>query len=36
MQIIAALFVDPSMARVPLAMYVRHLFWSFPLRRLHM
>jgi hypothetical protein len=32
---VAALFVDPSTARVPLAMYLRHLFWSFPLRRLH-
>jgi hypothetical protein len=30
-----ALFVEPSEARLPLAMYVRHLFWSFPLHRLH-
>lgn len=32
---VAALFVDPSTGRLPLAMYLRHLFWSFPLRRVH-
>jgi hypothetical protein len=30
-----ALFIDPAGAVVPLSMYVRHLFWSFPLHRLH-
>ena len=30
-----ALFTDPAVAIVPLSMYVRHLFWSFPLHRLH-
>jgi hypothetical protein len=32
---IGALFVDPGPATLPLAMYVRHLFWSYPLHRLH-
>lgn len=32
---VAALFVDPSSGRLPLALYLRHLFWSFPLRRVH-
>ncbi len=32
---VAALFVDPAEGRTPLAMYLRHVFWSFPLRRLH-
>ncbi len=30
-----ALFVDPARATLPLAMAIRHLFWSFPLHRLH-
>jgi hypothetical protein len=30
-----SLFVDPPAARTPLAMIVRHLFWSFPINRLH-
>lgn len=30
-----ALFVDPPGATLPLAMYVRQLFWTFPLRRLY-
>lgn len=30
-----ALFVDPPGSSLPLAMAVRHLFWTFPLRRLH-
>ena len=29
------MFVDPSTATTPLAMCVRHLFWNFPLHRLH-
>jgi len=32
---VTALFVDPASARTPLALYLRHLFWSFPLHRLH-
>ena len=32
---VLALFVDPSDAASALALYVRHLFWNFPLRRLH-
>ncbi len=30
-----AFFVDPATATTALAMFVRHLLWSFPLRRLH-
>lgn len=30
-----ALFVDPATATTATAMCVRHLFWTFPLRRLH-
>jgi len=30
-----ALFVDPPSAKLPLAMMVRHLFWTFPLHRLY-
>ena len=32
---LTALFSDPDSARIPLAMCVRHLFWNFPLHRLH-
>jgi hypothetical protein len=32
---IGALFVDPDASAIPLAMYVRHLFWTFPLHRLY-
>jgi hypothetical protein len=32
---VTALFVDPQNATTPLAMYLRHLFWTFPLHRLH-
>ncbi len=32
---VTALFVDPASARLPLAMYLRQLFWSFPLHRVH-
>ena len=30
-----ALFTDPGAAVLPLAMMVRHLFWLFPLQRIH-
>lgn len=32
---LASLFVDPANASTALALYVRHVFWNFPLRRLH-
>jgi hypothetical protein len=32
---VVALFVDPAASVLPLAMYLRHVFWNFPLRRLH-
>jgi hypothetical protein len=32
---VTALFVDPETATTPLAMYLRHLFWTFPLHRVH-
>lgn len=32
---VGGLFVDPALAVLPFAMYVRHLFWSYPLHRLH-
>jgi hypothetical protein len=32
---LTAMFVEPPTATLPLAMYIRHLFWTFPLHRLH-
>lgn len=32
---VAALFVDPATSRLPLAMYLRHVLWAFPVHRLH-
>jgi hypothetical protein len=32
---LVALFVDPANAALPLALYMRHLFWSFPINRLY-
>ncbi len=32
---ITALFVDPTTATTALAMGIRHLFWTFPLHRVH-
>ncbi len=32
---LTALFVDPPRSTLPLAMCVRHLFWMFPLHRMH-
>lgn len=30
-----ALFVDPAESTLPLAMFIRHLLWNFPLHRLY-
>ena len=30
-----SLFATPAQSRVPLALYIRHLFWNFPLTRLY-
>ena len=32
---LVALFSEPDAAAVPLALYIRHAFWSFPLHRLY-
>ena len=32
---VLAMFVEPPTATAALALYVRHVFWTFPLRRLH-
>jgi hypothetical protein len=32
---LVALFVQPEEAALPLALYIRHAFWSFPLHRLY-
>ena len=32
---LVALFSEPAVERVPLALYIRHAFWSFPLHRLY-
>jgi RimJ/RimL family protein N-acetyltransferase len=32
---LVALFLRPAEATVPLALYIRHAFWSFPLHRLY-
>ncbi len=32
---LVALFLNPSSAALPLALYIRHAFWSFPLHRLY-
>jgi hypothetical protein len=32
---ILALFVDPPSATLALALFLRHVFWNFPLHRLH-
>ena len=32
---LTALFVDPPSSRTALALYLRHVFWNFPLTRLH-
>ena len=32
---LVAVFSDPADAAVPLALYIRHAFWSFPLHRLY-
>ena len=32
---LVALFSEPADAAVPLALYIRHAFWSFPLHRLY-
>jgi hypothetical protein len=30
-----AIFTDPANSMVPLALFIRHAFWNFPLHRLH-
>jgi hypothetical protein len=30
-----AMFVDPTAATLPLALYVRHMFWQYPLQRVY-